>query len=53
MKLKNIKNLKGEPLSLDPQSTPSDVTDVIVAGAKKPTVMTSTVIIPKLLISCL
>ena len=40
MKLKNIKNLKGEPLFLDPQSTSSNVSDMMVAGANKPTAMT-------------
>jgi hypothetical protein len=43
MKLKNIKNLKGEPLFFDPQSTPSDMSDVTVAGANKSTAMTSAV----------
>lgn len=43
MKLKNIKNMKDEALFLDPQSTASDVSDVIVAGANKPPAMTSTV----------
>jgi len=44
MKLKSIKNLKGEPLFLDPQSTTfSVVSDVTVSGANKPIAMISTV----------
>ncbi|KAG0597710.1 hypothetical protein M758_12G015700 [Ceratodon purpureus] len=47
MKLKNIKNMKDEALFLDPQSTASDVSDVIVAGANKPPAMTSTDQLPE------
>lgn len=48
MKLKSIKNLKGEPLLLDPQPTAfSDVSDVTTSGANKPTAVVFTDPLPE------
>ncbi|XP_073386501.1 uncharacterized protein [Physcomitrium patens] len=43
LKLKNIKNLKGEQLIIDPQPTISEIPEADVASTRKPTVAASTV----------